>query len=230
VDAWAARHQAVKEKIEAAGNSIEVYLVQRTYERYQAAVSEAYAIHWLLCFDPYSTSAHYYYRARLSDAGYSEAQLESVPGPQETTCLHMMSNGVFTCVGKIHKARKAGDDRQWYYCTDCGWTYPEREAWAITREELRDGGIVLIPLDATYLIPFTDVAKAVTWTKRVLLQQGFMMTLASAAKRLNMAPEAVQALCQLGVFHRYEHPNLPQEYALYTREIETYHNEQRRAS
>jgi hypothetical protein len=170
VDAWAARYQALKQQREAGANSREVYVVARSHEHYRAAAAEAYALHWMLQVDPSNASAYYYYRAYLADADYSEVQLQSVPRPQETICLHMMTNGVFTCVGKIHKASKARDERQWYYCTDCAWVYPGIPG-EVRREDLRDEGIVLIPLDATYPVPFADPARAACWTRRVLLQQ-----------------------------------------------------------
>jgi hypothetical protein len=206
---------------------VEVYEVARSHERYRAAASEAYAIRGILNTDASSASAYPYYLAHLADADYSEAQLQSVAPPQATVCLHMMTNGVFTCVGKIHKARREGETQQWYYCTDCAWVYPARPG-EVRREDLRDEGIVFIPLDATYPVPFADPARAVFWTRRVLLQQSFLITLTSAAVRLGMEWEAVQALCHLGVFHLYEHPNIPDEYVVSTLEIETYRNEERK--
>jgi hypothetical protein len=100
----------------------------------------------------------------------------------------------------------------------------------MTRTDLRDEGLFLIPIDATYPVPFADPAWAVCWTRRVLLQQGFLITLTSAAVRLAMEWEGVQDLCHLGIFHLYEHPNIPHEYVVSSLEIETYRNEQRTAS
>jgi hypothetical protein len=233
VDAWAARYTAAKQRVvrddatSNTGASVEVYVISHAHTEYRAAARDAYLIRHLLTSDAFHSSGYVSSRARLADAGYSELQLQSVPCPQETIYLHMMTNGVFTCVGKIHKARKPEDSQQWYYCTDCSWVYPGTPG-TISRTDLTDEGIVLIPIDATFLVPFADPSQAVFWTRRVLLQQGFLVTLTSAAQRLAMHREAVQSLCRLGVFHRYDHPNIPAKYVLYTLEIEIYRNEQRR--
>jgi hypothetical protein len=174
----------------------------------------------MLNINPYNASAYYYYRACLEQAGYSEIQLESVPHPQETPCLHMLSNGVFTCVGKIHKARKEGNSQRCYYCTDCAWVSPRTEG--ITRDNLRSEGIFLIPIDATYPVPFASLYQAVFWTRRVLLQQGFLMTLTSAATFLGCTRIVLRNLCLLGLFHWFEHPNIRDEYIVYRSEIEKY--------
>src|SRR5579859_1332822 len=157
VDACVARYNAVKQlrqgsRYEGAGSAVvkiffplEVYFIPRSHERYPAAVCEAHAIHWMLTLDPYNASIYYYYRFRLQDAGYSEAQLESAPRPQETVCLHMMANAVTTCMGKVHRARRVGDELQWFYCSDCAWVYPP--AVGVTRHHLRDEGLFLLPIE-----------------------------------------------------------------------------------
>ena len=232
VDAWAARYNAVKQMRQGsrwvvAGETfvkacfpLEIYFVPRTHEGYLAAVMEAHAISSLLALDPYNATIYYLFRFRLQDAGYTESQLESAPRPQETICLHMLTNGAFTCVGKIHRASRAGDERRWYYCSDCCWTSPSIEG--VTRRDLRDEGLFLVPLDASSPVPFAEPEQGMRWTRRVLLQHGFMLTLTSAASLLDMTRQALRDLCVLGLFHRFEHPTIPDESILYRSEIEAF--------
>jgi hypothetical protein len=233
VDAWAARYSAVKHLREGSSYSIlehgiigtvtfplEAYVVPRSHQQYQTARQEAQAIQWMLNINPYNASAYYYYRAYLEQAGYSEIQLESVPHPQETPCLHMLSNGVFTCVGKIHKARQEGNSQRWYYCSDCAWVSPRTTG--TTRDDLLSQGIFLVPIDATYPVPFASPSQAAFWTRRVLLQQGFLMTLTCAATFLGCTRIVLRNMCLLGLFHWFEHPNIRDEHILYRSEIEKY--------